>query len=81
MKFLAVFKGRHIHGADICEGDTKREARAALTESNLVLYTDEEVREGAVKNLNLGAVVEEFLAQSDDKSDKSEDKSVKKAAQ
>ncbi len=78
MKFLAVFKGRHIHGADICEGDTKREARAALTESNLVLYTDEEVREGAVKNFNLGTVVEEFLAESEGKS---EDKSIKKTAQ
>jgi hypothetical protein len=73
MKFLAVFKGRHIHDADICEGDTKREARAALTESNLVLYTDEEVREGAVNKFNLGAIVEEFLQESDDTN-------VKKAA-
>jgi hypothetical protein len=74
MKFLAVFKGRHIHGADLCEGDTKAEARAALVESNLVLYTEEEVRMGAVKQFQLGKIVDEFLELGDDKN-------VKKAAQ
>ena len=73
MKFLAVFKGRHIHGSDICEGDTKGEARSALVESNLILYTDEEIRQGAVKNLDLGPIVQEFLGQSDEKQ-------IKKAA-